>query len=93
MVRESFRSHGSSLSKDTPMPGAPGNLLVFIGILSLFYARGTGSASLSAGVVPPRKVGVPLKSRACSSAGLRRPACAIPCSGGSITVVSPSLPR
>ncbi len=48
-MRESFPSHGSSLSKDTPERGIPAIGWINVSILSLLYACADGSTSPFAG--------------------------------------------
>ncbi len=51
-MRETFASHGSSLSKDAPVRGIPAILWINVGILSFLYCGGTGLASMEQGRNP-----------------------------------------
>jgi hypothetical protein len=60
-VRESFPSHGSSLSKDAPVGGIPAIGWMNVSILSPLYACEDQLASPFAGEGPPRKTAAALE--------------------------------
>src|SRR5215471_17555214 len=60
-VRESFPSHGSSLSKDAPVRGIPAIGWINVSILSPLYARQDHLTSAFAGKGPPGKTPAALK--------------------------------